>query len=182
MRRRASNPFTAISEDAGWLASYLSNLSKPQWRALEALEDNLKSMQRWHGKDHAELSNDYLFLAAHEDYLKAMARAIRAGLEKHPEVQKFIHTRRSIGSRETLRRARSGVEKGVRVMSKEDVCLRRDIVTLVEEYEQKHGKPLSQRQALRLLIAPQRLSKMSYQNFHELLKKLFLLHYFPRPY
>lgn len=182
MRRRASNPFTAISEDARWLESYLSNLSKPQRRALENLEDNLKSMERWHGKDHAELSNDYLFLAAHEDYLKAMVRAIRADLTDHPAVQEFIHTRRSIGSWKTLRRAHSGAEKGVRAMSEEDVCLRRDIVTLVEGYEQKHGKPLTQKRARSFLLAQQKISKMSPQAFNKLLKKLKLLSHFPRRY
>ena len=182
MRRRASNPFTAISEDARWLASYLSNLSQRQRRALDDVEQALALMEHRDGKDHGELKDDELFLVAYQDYVKAMIHAIRVGLADHPVVQDFIETRRNIGAWKTLRRARSGAEKGVRAMGAEDVYLRHDIVRHVEEYEQKHGKPLTQKRARSFLRADQKISKMSPQAFYKLLKRLKLLHYFPRRY
>ena len=174
MSKTTRNPFRGVLESP--------TMSRSQIRAREDLEDVLEGMMRWHDKTYDELKDDELFLVAYRDYEKAMIRAIRVGLIDHPAVQEFIHTRRSIGSWAALRRARSGVEKGVRAMSAEDVYLRHDIVKLVEDYEQKHGKPLSQSHARRLLIARGRLPKATRQNFHKLVKRLQLLHYFPRPY
>ena len=174
MSKTTRNPFRGVLESP--------TMSRSQIRAREDLEDVLEGMMRWHDKTYDELKDDELFLVAHEDYLNAMARAIRVGLTDHPAVQEFIHTRRSIGSWAALRRARSGVEKGVRAMSAEDVYLRHDIVKLVEDYEQKHGKPLTQKRARSFLLAQQKISKMSPQAFNKLLKKLKLLSHFPRRY
>ncbi len=175
MSKTTRNPFRRVLESP--------TMSRSQIRAREELEDVLEGMMRWHGKTYDELKDDELFLVAYQDFVKEMTRAIRVGLIDHPAVQEFIHTRRSLGSRDTLRRARSGVEKGVkRPMTAEDVYLRGEIIKLVQDHEQKTGERITQSLTRKLLIARKTLPKMAPQAFHKRLKRLKLLHYFPRRY
>lgn len=156
------------------------HLNKAQRRALEDLEDAAESMQRWDGKTPNELEDDETFLLTYRDWEDQMIRAIRVGLTDHPAVREFIRTRRGLGSSQTLRRARSGMEKGIRQFTSDDIHLRHEITTLVRDYEQQYEKRLTQSRARKLLIASNKIAKMTPQGFHKLLKKLFLLDYFPR--
>ena len=156
-------------------------LSRSQRRALEDLEDVIESMQRWHGRPYDELKDDELFQLAYRDWENMMIRAIRAGLTEHPSVQEFIHVRRGIGSRGTLRRARSGVEKGtVQQMHVKDIFLRQEIIQIIDDYKKQHNKPPSQIRVRQILRGRGKLHKMTRQGFHKLLKRLILLMYFRR--
>lgn len=174
MKREARNPFARAMKDPP--------LSRAQLRALEEVKDTLGGLMRWHGKTHEEIEKDREdFYLCYADYTKAMLRAIRAGLSDHPLVKPWLVAQRAVGNRDTLRRARSGVEKGIkRPWTKADVRLWDEIRRLAEEHEEQEGAKLSQARARKFLVARTIIRRMSRQGFHKLLKRLNLLHYFAR--
>lgn len=54
---------------------------------------------------------------------KACAKAVRLGLQDHPAVRGWIETARRFGDREALRRAKCGLEKGVKAPNLKGVDL-----------------------------------------------------------
>jgi hypothetical protein len=172
------------------------NLSRSQVRANEALEDALDGLRSWHGTDGKKLEKDperfELYVADYEDCEKAMASAIRAGLHEHPTVDKklrqameeWIRTRRVVGNWEVLRRAKSGVQRGVkRPMTKVNLWLANESRRLFKQGNQ----PEAIRRALINILGDanysdlpgedarklrERLKGMSRQGFHKLLASL----------
>ncbi len=139
----------------------------------------MELLRKFHGKSPTELETDELFMLQYHEWQAAIARAIRAGLTSHSAVQDFIQTERSLGRRSTLRRARSGVERGTnRLMTMDDVRLRDEIMRLIRNYQAEHQKPLTKAHAKRLLVAPGTLPKMTPQAFNKLLRRLFVDGYF----
>ena len=179
MEPEAKNPFARVLKDPP--------LSRSQARALENVKDTLERMMEWHGKTKEEIETDPCrFNLCYEDFKKAMIRAVRAGLADHPAVKPWVLAQRGIGNRKTLRRARSGVEKGMKPsLTDADVRLWGEIHDLAKEYEKLHGTKISQAKARKLLVARSLVGQSSFrrrsrQYFHKLLKKLNLLHYFDR--
>jgi len=103
-----------------------------------------------------------------KEYLALMARSARAGLLWHPWVARWIQNYRTLGDRTALRRARIGVEKGVKSPLSTKQTALKDIIWELRE----QGKPWEG--IRRILINSRQLPKMSRQNFHKLLTTLEL--------
>ncbi|MGH6627026.1 MAG: hypothetical protein ACRECD_10885 [Burkholderiaceae bacterium] len=109
----AAQPFSEEHKDSP------PSRTRRQERAIERLSDARSDLERWHGKSFEEIEqaaplNKRAFEEAQEEFEKAMVNAIRLGLADHPMVRAWIVTQRGLGARDTLRRARSGVEAGVK--------------------------------------------------------------------
>jgi hypothetical protein len=81
---------------------------------IEKLTEAHRDFAHWHGKSpptkapgRTMLRDDY------REYERAVGRAIRAGVTKHPLVADWIRARRSVGDYNALRRFRLGLEAGM---------------------------------------------------------------------
>ena len=143
-------------------------------------------MKKWDGVLLAENKDTLEDLRLHlRDYDRAMARAIRAGLADHPDAEptvrrviaQYITVSRLLGQWDLLRRARSGVQKGVRrPVPQADLRLWDKIRCVAAEYERRHGRPPTQSMLRKLLVAKMAIPRTSRQGFHKLLTRLDLLH------
>ena len=160
-------------------------LSPSQTRAKENLKDALDRLRDWDGAAPEKIEQDReTFDLCLADYEKAMIRAIRVGLTDHPAVKEWIAVHCALGDRKALRRAQSGVEKGVkrpmtrvnlwlanesrplRDQGKEPEAIRR---TLINELGDANFWDLPVKDARKLR---DRLKGMSRQGFHKLLASL----------
>ena len=160
-------------------------LSRSQARAIEELEDTFKRIEQWDGASREEIEQDKeTFDLCLKDYKNAIIRAIRVGFNDH-HVKEFVAVQQALGQWDTLRRARSGLEKGVkRPMSWADLWVWSEADRLLGLGKRPEAircalvnklanepppKGFSREEAI---IQSQRLRKMSRQGFHKLLKRL----------
>jgi hypothetical protein len=103
-----------------WHPAHWGQLGSAQRRILQKLSDILIiDLGPYHKRTYQEMQQldkaerEYLVKAT-AAYEKSMLKPIRLGLQEHPLVREWWETRHSLGARRVLRRAKIGLERGVR--------------------------------------------------------------------
>jgi hypothetical protein len=141
-------------------------------QSLSRVTKALERLSAWQGKSPA-IEKEPGFQSAFKQVERAMLAAIHRGHENHPLVREWLTTRRALGQRDLLRRARSGVERATkRVLRPDDLRLAAEVERLASA-----GKS---RSAVQRELTPRLVKTMSRQGFHKLLTRLDLHHLFSR--
>lgn len=154
------------------------NLTRRQQKLLQRmaviLDEDLAPYQGRPLEDLDEKEREYL-QAALAHYTRTIIQAVRADLSKHPWVERWLETRRALGERGVLRRAKVGLERGVRKpvrlikntrtesIDRETARLRRRGLSLRSIYRVLANKGL--------LTPPGRPRPVTWQAFHKWVRR-----------
>ncbi len=156
------------------IKNVLPVLTSRQKGILADITHLLKSVEKYDGRAWHSLTEreEKDLVTQYGRYEQLMLQACRAGLEDHSRVRGWVRAMRSLGARDLLRRARRGLEKGIkRPIPLRDIELRDTIEQL-----QKPPAPRMCGRSLeairRLLIKQGTIAPMTQQAFNKLVSRL----------
>jgi hypothetical protein len=141
-------------------------LTPYQQRLVADLTDSVADLRRLQGVPLDKL--DDADLTAINEHDRMVLRAARAGLATHPLVAPRVSSWRAIGDRGFLRRARSGLEKGVRCP------ITPTELALISDIEARRAAGATWEAVRQSLVAERRLHpQTTRQAFHAWARRLF---------